>query len=259
MTTSPNPRVAVVGCSHSAYDQVFFSKDNNGLDWVHHMSIDNPHIEFHNYSEQGHGPLYYDFVLKYILANFPQGYYDAVILQYTVESRWLIPVTDVVASELIPFHTTQISDNYILKRFQPPRIVATHGSAHSRSFNESTPDIKITLETLINKYHDKNGLPIMYENAFMSTVDKIYGPHFNNLFYFDFLNGYKTQLANTDNPNITRSNIDMVPFIVWASTEYGEEHLVMKLLDSSLHCSAAGNELLYSKYILASAIGKYLK
>jgi len=252
-------RIAVLGCSHTSYDQVNYSTWANGLDWVHHMAEDNPDIEFHNYGAQGHGPLYYDFILKYIISEFPLAYYDAVIIQYTVDGRWLIPVNN--TEDTTEIKSEQITENYIVKRLLSTRIVATHGNFHT------TPPIENKkIKTQINmasrileKYRDRYpGLPVMYENMFMDTIDKLYGPHFLNLFYFDFLNGYSNEIRPTEHER--RSNIDIsLPFVKWAVSTYGEEHTLMKLLNDSMHCNAEGNRVLYYEYILNSKIGKYLK
>ena len=249
-------RVAVLGCSHSAYDQVNFGDHANGLDWVHHMAEDNSDIEFHNYGAQGHGPLYYDFILKYIISNFPKDYYDAVIIQYTVEGRWLIPI-GILNYEIT---SQQVTENYIVKRLHSTRVVVTSGNFHTTPYIEDK-NIKKQIDrasTTLEKYKDKNGLPVMYENAFIDTLDKIYKPHFKNLFYFDFLNGYSEEISNTDHKK--RSNIGAkLPFIKWALSKYGEEYVLMELLDDSLHCSPEGNYVLYYNYIRNSKIGRYLK
>ena len=258
-------KVAVLGCSHTAYDQPFHSqklgkhdKQVKSIDWVHHMSEDNSDIEFHNYGAQGHGPLYYDLILKYIISSFPKDYYDAIIIQYTVDGRWLIPVNYQNTTEIT---SQQVTENYIVKRLMSTRVVATHGSFHAiGEINDKKVEEQINMASgILEKYRDQTpGLPVMYENMFMNTVNTLYAPHFQNLFYFDFLNGYQNEIRATEHER--RSNIDVgLPFVKWAVSTYGEEHTVMKLLDDSMHCSPDGNRVLYYEYILNSKIGKYLK
>ena len=84
-------RIAVIGCSTSSYDQARYSGEHN-IDWVELLSRQCPEDEFHNYASPAHGPLYYDYVLKHIIANLPSNYYDTVIIQYTVLGRWFFPI-----------------------------------------------------------------------------------------------------------------------------------------------------------------------
>jgi hypothetical protein len=155
----------------------------------------------------------------------------------------------------------QITENYIVKRLPSTRVVVTHGNFHT---TPPVEDKKVKAQIkmasrILEKYRDRTpGLPVMYENMFMNTVDTLYAPHFQNLFYFDFLNGYSNEIRTTDHKK--RSNIGIrLPFIKWAVGKYGEEHVLMTLLDDSMHCSPEGNRILYYKYIRNSKIGKYLK
>lgn len=251
-------RIAILGCSHSSYDEVInpVGADDNGLDWIHHMSIDNPHVEFHNYAAQGHGPLYYDFILKYILSEFPDDYYDAVIIQYTVEGRWHFPL----CIENAPYVSSEeITDNYVVKRWVSSRLVGTLHHNHVQHVNSETTRKHILMAgKALYSYKDDKKTDLMYEHAFMSTLNKLYGPHFKNIFYFDFLNGYIKELNDQDHSN--RTNIGVLDsFVNWARSVYGEEYLLMNILNDSMHCTSEGNQLLYHQYILNSNIGKYLK
>jgi hypothetical protein len=107
-----------------------------------------------------------------------------------------------------------------------------------------------------NVLDDETHLARKYEKYFYNTVEKLYSPHFNNLFYFDWGRGYSDMLSNIDSP---RDNIGHdLSFIKWLISIYGEQKVVMDLLDDTMHCTSAGNYILYFEYLKKSKICLYL-
>lgn len=256
-------RIAVIGCSHSAYDQVFYREDNNGKDWVHLMSEKFPNLIFHNYATQGHGPLYYDMVLKYIISELPKDYYDTVIIQYTVPGRWLIPVNaaemykDINNSE--EFRYDDITSNYVVVRMQPQRIMATNHRSYvfgtDQSDKKSMKYCKM-LEDTISAAYTPNGIASMYDRTFYRTFDDIYSHWFNSGFYFDFCDTLGATSPSAEN---NRSNIGTdVPFQNWVVKTYGIDYLLTDILDDGLHCTEFGNNMLFNDYIMPSLLGTHL-
>lgn len=264
-------RIAVIGCSHSAYDQVFHSKfPDSGIDWVHYMANKYPHIQFDNYGIIGTGPLYYDMVLKSIINNKGADWYDAIIVQFTVSGRWFIPLNinnmhdiDCDLQHDI-FAEQQITDNYSVYRCTTDTkgamvMITRHGSY---VVSVDPLPVKEEIEKMVdqvraNAMENTTQIGIYNENMFVKSLDTVYSKVFQNVFYFDFLNGYVP--AHAYKSETKRSNIGHeLPFLVWAEKTYGEDFIVSEMVDDSLHCTRKGNEILFDEYLKNSAIGSYL-
>lgn len=262
-------RIAVIGCSHSSYEQTVNSKDNK--DWVHILADKYPNIQFDNYANIGRGPLYYDFVLKHIITHYPRDYYDAVVVQFTAENRWMIGLEQLTPStnDKNGFNTTyQPSHNYTSYTLTHPHIIATTTSVFIYEENnmyvcpENTPLVCPThktkyqtlRETIKLHYGKTDSIAMFYEKMFVSTLETLYKDKFNNLFYWDWMSGW----MNSDEINRTNMSLDG-SFIQWAINKFGEEYVVMELLDGTVHCTTEGNRVLVEEYLSNCELKFYLE
>lgn len=253
-------RIAVIGCSHTSYDHVRVTP-GPGIDWVHHMANQHKHVKFDNYAHAGTGPLYYDLALKNIINNKGKDYYDAIIVQLTASGRWILPLNvDHTYVDLIEdiFSCVPITDNYDVYRMYHPFSIITRNGSHVLNSNENK---KQTVENLIDSIR-REGLSnstvvgVNYEHMFIKSLTTVYNHIFNDVFFFDFLDGYLPEHMNN---KIMRNNIGhTLPFVHWVSETYSEDFLVSEVLDDSLHCTMKGNQLLCDEYLMNSAIGSYL-
>ena len=263
-------KIAVLGCSHTAYDQVFYKiglrQGNDGKDWVHYASDRFKNLEFHNYACQGHGPLYYDIVLKYILAELPENFYNTVIVQYTVNGRWLHPVHvgDFFADKNIieEIQLEQKEENYYVGRMHPQRLMSTRHHSYVYGVNRNIEkDVELSKEVgeYMTGLHQPDGIVTMYESSFIKSFNKLYAPHFKNAYWWDFSNSFFTEEVD-EKLGGWKNNIDReLPFKEWAIEKYGIEYLAKHLIDDSFHCTEQGNKLLLNEYLMPSLLGKHLE
>lgn len=258
-------RIAILGCSHSSYEQVMNTPGNK--DWVHMLADLYPDVHFDNYANLGRGALYYDFVLKYIITNYPKDYYDAVIIQFTVENRWLIGLEQINTrqNETDGFKVTyKPSENYTTYAMSHPHVVTTTPSIliYEENNRYICPTEKTKYENFresMRTYYGKTDTMVMfYERMFVSTLETLYKDKFKNIFYWDFMNGY-SPIDNPEFHNVNRSNISTgKPYVLWATEKFGDVYTVMELLDDTFHCSPEGNRVLLNEYLLSTEIKPYL-
>jgi hypothetical protein len=261
-------RIAIIGCSHSSYDQVHHGPSKDGRDWIHHISTIAKEFEFHSFAAEGHGPLYYDYVLKQLVITYPADFFDAIIVQYTVGGRWFFPLDSekfrvdwVNQNSILDFTPEQLSENYTYYRLMAPRISMSRNKATAWNVNryekKSLQRIKQS-ESDIDDIYEPDGMVTRYEENFTKLLIPLYKQFFNNIFCFDFSNTMFN--AETVDSNFKyRNNIGQVlPFKNFITEKYGIEHVAMHLFDSSFHCSNLGNILLVEDYLANSNLGDYL-
>lgn len=258
-------KVAVIGCSHSSYDQIIHGPSNDGRDWVHHFSSLIADYEFHSFACEGHGPSYYDYVLKEIASKYEPKYFDTLVVQYTVGGRWMFPLND--NNQWSPqqnittdFSPTSVSDNYIFYRLFPQRVSLTRNRAtawHVDRKNRSNSKKIKDVELYLDKYYQPDGIVTNYESNFSRTLQPLYESFFNNIFYFDFSNTMFN--AETQDKDFAyRNNIGQdKPFKNYVTEKYGIEYVAEFLFDSSFHCSKLGNEVLVNEYLIDSLLGEH--
>jgi len=266
-------RIAILGCSHSDWQQG--PTERRG--WIEQIATQYPNIEFHSFARMGHGSLWYDFILKHIIANFEPNYFDAVIIQLTAQGRWLFPLRHSVEKEKWIVHPFKDRDvpNYITYTLKSHRIVSTQmGSFEAGSYLpdwehepwgfRGGPFYEFPTQFGINytanfPNEEYDNFSLQYEDVFGDTLIKLYRPHFNNFFYFTFFNSYspgkyvefkKYHVGNIGQPK---------PFVQWSIDKYGAERTVLDFFDDSWHTSQSGENIFVNEYILPSEIGNYLR
>jgi hypothetical protein len=259
-------RVAVIGCSHSSYDQVFHGPSSDGKDWIHHMSSIAQDYEFHSFACEGHGPAYYDYALKEIAVKYEPKYFDTLIVQYTVGGRWIFPLNignmwSPIQNTHTDFNQISITENYHFYRLFPQRVLLTRNRAtawhvdRSEYFNKKK--IK-NIEQYLDEIYQPDGLVTTYESNFAHTMVPLYGQFFNHVYYFDFSNTM-FNATTTDKDFQYRNNIGWdKPFKNYVTDKYGIEYVAEFLFDSSFHCSKLGNEVLVNEYLNDSLLGDHL-
>jgi hypothetical protein len=256
-------RVAVLGCSTSSLDQVrVYSTDNR--DWVHLISNQNTDYQFDNYATAAHGTLYYDYVLKHILADMPEGYYDTLIIQFTILGRWFHPIQGLGPNLDDPngiFADEWVTDDYCFKRLNNKRVVSTRGGSHVYAVDRVTDHIHeecVRLENVIKKYHQPDSIATSYEKNFTKIFKNLYAGFFNNVFCWDFACNHGYGQFGTDDDFEYRNDIGhSLPFQSWAIEKYGLEHYAKHMLDDSMHCTKLGNEVLAYEYLADSRLGQH--
>lgn len=258
-------RVAVIGCSHSSYDQVVHGPSSDGKDWVHHFSTLADNYEFHSFACEGHGPLYYDYVLKEIAAKYDPKYFDTLIVQYTVGGRWIYPLNDgntwsPYQNISTDFSATTIEPNYTFYRLFPQRVSLTRNRATgwhvNRNDKSNAKKIK-NIETYLDEYYQPDGIVTNYESNFSRTLEALYRGFFNHIFYFDFSNTM-FNAETKDKDFMYRNNIGWdTPFKNYVTEKYGIEYVAEFLFDSSFHCSKLGNEVLVNEYLTESILADH--
>jgi hypothetical protein len=256
-------KVAVIGCSHTSYDQVAWGPSKDGKDWVHHFSTLLPDVEFHSFAAEGHGPLYYDYVLKDIALRYPPKYFDTLIIQYTVGGRWIFPLKSghyfhEGQNQEMEFEAADITNNYKFYRLYQQRVTLSRHRATAwyvdRTDTRRAKTIK-NIENSIDGIYEPDGFSTRYEANFCKLLIPLYGQYFNNVFTFDFSNTMFN--AETVDENFKyRNNIGKTtPFKNYLTDKYGFEHVAMHFFDSSNHCSKLGNEVLVNEYLIHSKLG----
>jgi hypothetical protein len=164
-------RVAVLGCSQSEFDQA------SGKPWSIYMAEEfDVHVD--NWAMQGKGFLWYDFVLKHIVAN--QIHYDAIIIQETSMGRWFIPIDQ---DQRLNFDDVieprQIYDNYTVMFKRPGNFIdALPGF---QSFKLESLNLRNPAEIRPEVKYDPVCYPASYGEYFLKTLH-LYEPIFENIF-----------------------------------------------------------------------------
>jgi hypothetical protein len=244
-------KIAIIGCSHSAYNR-------GEQNWSTMFPDD---FIIHNYSMSGHGVQYFDFILKYIVANKLD--YDCVIIQLTHTSRWQFPITGYSSNKL---HTMVISDRYINYA-----VNYAHATAHDTvdyedlyanhqmtflddvsifngGFKQSRDDIKqTTFEQFgINRFQQDTWVTEYY-NLFVQTLH-MYENYFPNVFWWRF--------ASTPIDNIGHDAHTALETVISKKELYGD---LNDIIDDTLHLTPLGYRILFDEYIMKSKIGDYVR
>lgn len=259
-------RVAVIGCSHSSYDQVVHGPSSDGKDWIHHLSNITDNFEFYSFAAEGHGPLYYDYALKDIVLKYPKTYFDVLIVQYTVGGRWFVPIRSGKyiregQNQETDFEPLNVTPNYVFYRLRPQRVSLSRNRATAWQVDRTSYRMRKKIndiETYFDAMYDPEGLATHYESNFAKLLIPLYGQYFNQVFCFDFSNTMFN--AETIDENFQyRNNIGATkPFKNFLTDKYGVEHVAKYFFDSSFHCSKLGNEVLVNEYLIPSKLGEYL-
>lgn len=216
-------RVAVIGCSQSEYDMA------SGKPWSIYMTEDfDVHVD--NWSLRGKGHLWYDLVLKHIVAN--QIQYDAVIIQETSMGRWFIPVD---YDQRLDFNEViqprQINDNYTVMFDNPGNFI------------DAMPDLQNFNIEWFNKpkvKYDPVCYPATYSEYFLKTLH-LYKPCFENIFTFSW---------KWDVLKPLKLNHDIQDFI--DDITYPENN-------DNGHFNPRGTRMVYDYCILPGKIGDWLR
>ena len=231
-------RIAVIGCSHS---------NHHSCDDIWAIQISRNHnVHIDNYATSGHGVVYFDFVLKYIIANKIE--YDCVILQHTGRSRWSFPIEGTTRGASMIYNT--VEQNYSQAMFDTPRA-----NMSTPLLFDNRPDSITSVYNDMSVVHDFNpktykrnadaiteNFAAHYFDNFIQSID-IYASCFDNFFHFAFSNN-------------NAGNIGLPNFESWLAANHGD---VMKYYDKTRHLTSEGNTILYSEYIMNSPIGNYLR
>jgi len=243
-------KIAIIGCSHSYYLEC----DKN---WTTMFPED---YIIHNYSAAGHGVQYFDFVLKYIVANKLD--YDCVIIQLTSSTRWQFPITGHTSDKL---RTDEISDRYINYSFNYAHVLA-HESMDFEDLYENhelsfLDDISIINDSMIqpcDNIEDTNfkEFPINrstsdtwtseYYNLFTQTLH-MYEHHFPNVFWWRFAN---------ESINNIGHDTTALETVIKHEELYGD---LNDIIDDTLHLTPLGYRILFDEYIMKSKIGDYVR
>jgi hypothetical protein len=209
-------RVAIIGCSHTFVDDIQPS-------WTRFYAEQNPRIQIDNYAHFGHGHLYMDMVLKYLL--YENKSYDRIVVQMTGDKRWHAAIEADIGYNWI---AQKITDNLNRIYLDTPRIV---------------------YNTVDKKNHVK--IPgSIHQNGSIIPQNKLnqYKPGPWNLAqYYSQL--FEKQIQTIDNLSYFHFKDVKVAFI----EKYGEEYLLTHLMDETLHFNKYGHQLFY-EYLVKSNI-----
>jgi len=245
-------KIAIIGCSHSYYGEC----EQN---WTTMFPED---FIIHNYSMPGHGVQYFDFILKYIVANKLD--YDCVIVQLTGSNRWQFPITGYSSNKLREWKVSDTYINYaaqashatahdsidhedlyknIPMRFLDDISIYNHGLKQSRVNLEET-DFK---EHTINRAHQDTWTSEYYD-LFTQTLH-MYEHYFPNVFWWRFGQSHP-------NTNIGRDDLTALNTIISKTELYGD---LNDIIDDTLHLTPHGYRILFDEYIMKSKIGDYVR
>jgi hypothetical protein len=233
-------RIAVIGCSHS---------NHHSCDDIWAIQIARNHnVHVDNYAVSGHGAVYFDFVLKYIVANKLE--YDCVIVQHTGISRWSMPLEGFSSNrKMVAF---PVSENYIQMSYDIARAnMAIPLMFDTAAKLQEVSSLYNNLGTVLKSQHAEyqinddgtfKNFATEYFDLFSSTLE-LYDNYFNHFYHFSFSNTSAGNLGNTN-------------FISWLEQSRGD---IMKYYDETRHLTSEGNTILYKEYIMNSPVGDYLR
>jgi len=223
-------KVAVIGCSQSEFDHA------SGRPWSIYMAEEfDVHVD--NWALRGKGFLWYDFVLKHIIAN--QIHYDAIIIQETAKGRWFIPVDykqRLNFDEVIePRH---IYDNYTVMFNRPANSIDALPGNQNFSINWWNPSDPTDIKPSVK--YDPVCYPDSYSEYFLKTLH-LYEPYFENIFTFDW-------------------TIDVLKPLRW---NHGIESYIDDITypenNDRGHFNPRGTRMVYEHCILPGKIGEWLR
>lgn len=268
-------KVAIIGCSHTDW----FQGNKERVGWVEQLSLAFPSIEFHSFAAIAHGPLYYDLVLKHIITEYPENYFDGVIVQLTGKGRWLFPIRHTIEEEkwiVIPFPTRDVP-NYIVHSLKSQRVCNTpngdggfmYGSnlregnefnfiPHPLATKAGHIYVSIDEDSTYDPCIDYDNFALQYEDLFIKSLEKIYAKHFNTFLFFSFFNSLTIKNEKFEEQIVGNIGYDK-PFVQYAIEKYGEEKVATDFFDVTWHTNQTGEDVFFTDYILSSDIAKYLR
>jgi len=244
-------KIAIIGCSHSYYGEC-------ETNWTTMFPDD---FIIHNYSLAGHGVQYFDFILKYLVANKMD--YDCVIIQLTSATRWQFPVSGHTSNELIEW---KVSDNYVNYSVNYSHATA-HDTVDHEDLYKNYPmkflnDISIfnhgfkrSRDNLTDAEFDRFDINSSqqetwvteYYNLFTQTLH-MYESQFPNVFWWRF--------ANTPINNIGHGTHTALDTVINKKELYGD---LNDIVDDTYHLTPLGYRILFDEYIMKSKIGDYVR
>lgn len=213
-------KVAIIGCSHTYVNSGGIVHEPS---WTRVYALENPHIQIDNYAHFGHGHLYMDMVLKYLL--YENKSYDKIVVQMTGDKRWHAAIPTNVGYN---WTTQKITDNLNRVWLDTSRLV----------YNDSD-----------NKIHKKlPGYIHQHGSILSSPRDDEYQPgHYSIAQYYTQL--FEKQLQTIDNLSYWDYNTVKRAFI----KEYGGSYVVTELKDDTMHFNEKGHQLVY-EYLVKNNI-----
>lgn len=155
---SRRPRIAILGCSFSAYD---YNRDHKS--WVHFLAEDYPHVDIINFARSGHGFDYSRFVLNWM--SFVDYKPDLVIMNIPPLNRkfhWGTHNNNYDAAFAKDFFDNRhVKDNIYDMRPRGPRVLYC-----SDIFYEDDSQPPSTIETSIKKKH----LPVYKDHVYNTEL-----------------------------------------------------------------------------------------
>jgi hypothetical protein len=233
-------RIAVIGCSHS---------NHHSCEDIWAIQIARNHnVHIDNYATSGHGVIYFDFVLKYIIANKIE--YDCIIIQHTGINRWTLPLEGFTTHRKMvsrPVLSNYNSMAYDIARANLSMPVMFQTAKKMEEVSSMYNDLGTVVKDKHKNYQVNDAgtftnFASEYFNLFVNTLS-LYEKIFKNIFHFSFSNN-------------NAGNIGLPNFESWLAANYGD---VMKYYDETRHLTSEGNTILYSEYIMNSPIGDYLR
>ena len=237
--------VALLGCSHSHMSVCEKT-------WIKQLADRYSNLNIDSFAMCGHGHLYYDMVLKWIMYESDKTY-DWIIIQFTGEDRWHIPTHPIEYDPNNVMRRQKHSDNFtevtfnsdraclIGHRFHPTDAEDTkfswvhrgkhegpkfnrHTINHTGSWNEARIYSKLLKKQIA---HMAQTMPISYFTMWpiKGAVDNI---------------GLKTTFRD------------------YFISLYGEENLIQNLLDETSHFNTRANELIVDKLISLPLFNQHL-
>lgn len=247
-------RVAVIGCSHSSFNQY---ADTDSVEWPRQLANRSDEWEIHNFSTRGHGIVWFEYILRKIIVDFPEDYFDTVIIQFTTSSRWILPYKIEGINPEAKFIKTQITHNYFSYEIDCPRLTVMSPMVVPWYVpNEKVYKTAVKQSKVVHGAYEPNGIITNYEELFLRTFDRQYSPFFKKLLYFDF--GQEICWDIISPVQHHRCNMDLeLPFMVYLLRTYGDKYIVEYLVDDSFHCTKAGNDILFNDYLIPSKFGTH--
>ncbi len=255
--------VAVIGCSFTDHAQQHDPEQWNS--WCQYIPQDFPNVEVHNYGCSAMSSNYFDTLLK-SLANFKHYKYDAVIVQTSSPTRWVLPLDTPTENYMRynDFWNTEVSpleDILVIEHETPTNIpgykhmidlssLMTFGGSNITGIRHNNVIDKEQLQYLNNLV--QGGLPLspVFYNNFIKTLP-MYEKYFDKVFHYSHSPTSEDMLPN----NIGQQH----DVITWFEKlpDYINKYTQANIGDSG-HLNAVGNKLLYNDYIKKSAIGDWL-
>jgi len=256
-------RVAIIGCSHSDYLDNSKIDVNFGL-WIPMLCERFPNIEFHNFSQGGHGHLYQDMVMKYL--RFATSPYDMYIVQLTGMSRWMVPIKGTSTwwdqADMQGAFTTDRRNikNYIKYSWLPPRLCNVGvelpryndlQEVYPQHMNQGkNTKIHLDLKELENDTGSFRNMAVFHSYLFLKELQFMDNGSMP-IFYFT-----PRTYNHWEEERISDNNLNLKSFNKWIKEKYNKK--IDDYLDETFHLTLEGNRILFEEYLMPSKLGKKL-